>query len=48
MSWVRLAQRIPVGTAIDKVPPGIDLITGRMVTVMPNGAENALGPGRSE
>ncbi len=47
-SWVRLAQRIPVRIAIDKVPPGIDLIAGRTVTVTLNGAENALGPGRSE
>ncbi|OYW88972.1 MAG: efflux transporter periplasmic adaptor subunit [Sphingobium sp. 32-64-5] len=32
-SWVRLAQRVPVRIAIDKVPPGIDLIAGRTVTV---------------
>ncbi|MGE4429595.1 MAG: efflux RND transporter periplasmic adaptor subunit [Sphingobium sp.] len=32
-SWVRLAQRVPVRIAIDKVPQGIDLIAGRTVTV---------------
>lgn len=32
-SWVRLAQRIPVRIAIDRVPPGMRLIAGRTVTV---------------
>lgn len=32
-SWVRLAQRIPVRVAIDSVPAGIDLISGRTATV---------------
>src|SRR3546814_11543336 len=41
-SWVRLAQRVPVRIAIDKVPTGIDLIAGRTVTVPVEGAEDAL------
>ncbi|WP_244309699.1 efflux RND transporter periplasmic adaptor subunit [Sphingobium fuliginis] len=41
-SWVRLAQRVPVRIAIDKVPSGIDLIAGRTVTVSLDGAEDAL------
>src|SRR3546814_11784200 len=41
-SWVRLAQRVPVRIAIDKVPTGIDLIAGRTVTVTVEGAEDAL------
>lgn len=32
-SWVRLAQRIPVRIAIDKVPDGVRLIAGRTATV---------------
>ncbi len=32
-TWVRLAQRIPVRIAIDKVPPGIPLIAGMTATV---------------
>src|SRR3546814_6617409 len=39
-SWVRLAQRVPVRIAIDKVPTGIDLIAGRTVTVTVEGAED--------
>lgn len=31
--WVRLAQRIPVRIAIDKVPDGVRLIAGRTATV---------------
>lgn len=45
-SWVRLAQRVPVRIAIDKVPPGIDLIAGRTVTVSLDGAEDARAVGR--
>lgn len=39
-SWVRLAQRIPVRIAIDRVPQGTRLIAGRTVTVTvhPRGA----------
>lgn len=32
-SWVRLAQRIPVRIALDKVPAGIQLIAGRTASV---------------
>lgn len=32
-SWIRLAQRIPVRIAIDKVPKGVELIAGRTATV---------------
>jgi RND family efflux transporter MFP subunit len=33
-AWVRLAQRIPVRIAIDQVPPGMQLISGRTATVV--------------
>jgi multidrug resistance efflux pump len=32
-SWVRLAQRVPVRIALDRVPDGIRLIAGRTATV---------------
>lgn len=32
-TWVRLAQRVPVRIALDSVPPGIKLITGRTATI---------------
>ncbi|MBN8907119.1 MAG: HlyD family secretion protein, partial [Rhodospirillales bacterium] len=32
-AWVRLAQRIPVRVAIDRVPPGTVLVSGRTATV---------------
>ena len=32
-SWVRLPQRVPVRVAIDEVPPGVRLVTGRTATV---------------
>jgi multidrug resistance efflux pump len=32
-SWVRLAQRVPVRIALDRVPPGMRLVTGRTATV---------------
>ena len=32
-TWVRLAQRVPVRVAIDKVPPGIPLVSGMTATV---------------
>jgi len=41
-SWVRLAQRVPVRIAIDRVPPGLTLIAGRTVTVTLDGASDAL------
>lgn len=33
-SWVRLAQRVPVRVALDRVPEGIRLIAGRTATVV--------------
>jgi multidrug resistance efflux pump len=44
-SWVRLAQRIPVRIALDHVPAGMRLVTGRTATVdvMPRDAGGA-GP----
>jgi RND family efflux transporter MFP subunit len=32
-TWVRLAQRVPVRIAIDKVPPGMPLVSGETATV---------------
>jgi multidrug resistance efflux pump len=32
-TWVRLAQRVPVRFAIDKVPPGVPLVSGMTATV---------------
>jgi multidrug resistance efflux pump len=32
-SWVRLAQRVPVRIALDRVPAGVRLVTGRTATV---------------
>ena len=32
-TWVRLAQRIPIRIAIDKVPAGIPLVSGMTATV---------------
>jgi len=43
-SWVRLAQRVPVRIAIDKVPDGIALIAGRTATVTLDGADEQLHP----
>ena len=40
-SWVRLAQRVPARIAIDKVPPGVPLVSGLTATVtIRNGAES--------
>ncbi|MCK7474280.1 MAG: HlyD family efflux transporter periplasmic adaptor subunit [Rhodopseudomonas palustris] len=33
VSWVRLAQRVPVRVTLDSVPPDIRLIVGRTATV---------------
>ncbi|HUN39438.1 MAG TPA: HlyD family secretion protein [Acetobacteraceae bacterium] len=33
-SWVRLAQRVPVRIALDHVPPGVRLVSGRTATVV--------------
>src|SRR5262249_27666947 len=45
-SWVRLAQRVPVRIALDHVPPGIRLVTGRTATVevLPQRAAAAAAP----
>jgi multidrug resistance efflux pump len=42
-SWVRLAQRVPVRIAIDRVPEGLRLLSGRTatVTVLPGEAVRA-------
>ncbi|WP_207803056.1 efflux RND transporter periplasmic adaptor subunit [Roseicella frigidaeris] len=47
-SWVRLAQRVPVRIAIDQVPEGLRLISGRTatVTVLPGEAAAAAAPAR--
>lgn len=44
-SWIRLAQRVPVRIAIDRLPPGFRLVSGRTVTVTLDGATAALDPG---
>jgi multidrug resistance efflux pump len=41
-TWVRLAQRVPVRIAIDKVPPGVPLVAGMTATVTDVNAD----PGR--
>jgi multidrug resistance efflux pump len=40
-TWVRLAQRVPVRIAIDKVPPGVPLVSGLTATVTIRDGENA-------
>lgn len=49
-SWVRLAQRVPVRIALDHVPAGVRLVTGRTATVVvlapAQGAQPADGLGR--
>ena len=40
-SWVRLAQRVPVRIALDHVPAGVRLVTGRTATVV------VLPPGKN-
>jgi len=44
-SWVRLAQRVPVRIAIDRIPRGFELIAGRTVTV--SLTDEAAGNGRA-
>ncbi|MFC7473133.1 efflux RND transporter periplasmic adaptor subunit [Dankookia sp. GCM10030260] len=43
-SWVRLAQRVPVRIAIDRVPEGLRLLSGRTatVTVLPAARDSGL------
>src|SRR3546814_5038738 len=43
-SWVRLAQRVPVRIAIDRVPKGLMLVAGRTATVTLDGADEQLDP----
>lgn len=43
-SWVRLAQRVPVRIAIDRVPEGVMLVAGRTVTVTLDGADKEIYP----
>jgi multidrug resistance efflux pump len=45
-SWIRLAQRVPVRIAIDKVPPGARLVAGRTatVTILPAESDVSKGP----
>lgn len=40
-SWVRLAQRVPVRIALDKVPDGMTLVVGRTATVDVRSGEQA-------
>jgi multidrug resistance efflux pump len=46
-SWVRLAQRVPVRIALDHVPAGVHLVTGRTATVivLPSGQDAARASG---
>lgn len=46
-SWVRLAQRVPVRIAIDRVPPGMTLVAGRTATVSLDGSDNIIPLGRA-
>ncbi len=41
-SWIRLAQRVPVRIALDKVPDGVTLIAGRTATVVIDDANRSL------
>ncbi len=43
-TWVRLAQRVPVRIAIDRVPPGIELVAGLTASISV-GAEAAPATG---
>ena len=47
-SWVRLAQRVPVRIAIDRVPAGLRLLSGRTatVTVLPGQGPAGVVAGR--
>jgi multidrug resistance efflux pump len=44
-SWVRLAQRIPVRVALDQIPAGTRLVTGRTATVQVLTGSKASGSG---
>ncbi len=45
-NWVRLAQRIPVRVALDRLPPGLRLVSGQTATVevLAAGKAPAAGP----
>jgi multidrug resistance efflux pump len=47
-TWVRLAQRVPVRVAIDKVPPGVPLVAGLTATVSVLDAETGRESGRQD
>jgi RND family efflux transporter MFP subunit len=47
-SWVRLAQRVPVRIAIDRVPAGMALIAGRTVTVSVDGSDAVGSAGKAK
>jgi multidrug resistance efflux pump len=40
-TWVRLAQRVPVRIAIDRVPPGVPLVSGMTATLTVKDADPA-------
>jgi multidrug resistance efflux pump len=42
-NWVRLAQRIPVRVAIDRVPPGVRLVAGQTATVKVLPGQHSVG-----
>ena len=42
-TWVTLAQRVPVRIAIDRVPPGIPLVSGMTATVTVKDASSRDG-----
>ncbi|MDL2400277.1 biotin/lipoyl-binding protein [Rhizobium mayense] len=45
-TWVRLAQRVPVRIAIDKVPPGVPLVSGLTATITIRNGSAAEGETR--
>lgn len=47
-NWVRLAQRVPVRVALDRLPPDIRLIAGRTATVSVLGADGKPATGGSQ
>ncbi|MCB8837407.1 HlyD family secretion protein [Aurantimonas sp. VKM B-3413] len=46
-SWVRLAQRVPVRIALDKVPQGTPLVAGLTATVTVHPREQGAGAGEA-
>ena len=43
-TWIRLAQRVPVRVAIDRVPAGVTLVAGMTATVEIEGTDRAASP----